>query len=155
MCRCPLAANISNLSRPRRIWTTPANCGPVMTLPDRKPYLSLACMPRDWLSWPHEQDADTHRQTETAHHTRPDQALRQTQLAYRDALNLASRYAFTQGKVSNAHTRQKAIYREVRARCGLPAQLTISAMRQVGATYKTLWTKVKQNAQHRAAGWTT
>jgi predicted transposase len=107
-------------------------------------------MPRDWLFWPHEQDADTHRQTETAHHTTPDQtrpdqttpdqaqALRQTQLAYRDALNLASRYAFTQGKVSNALTLQKAIYREVRARCGLPAQLTISAMRQVGATYKTL-----------------
>lgn len=73
-------------------------------------------------------------------HTTPDQAqaLRQTQLAYRDALNLASRYAFTQGKVSNALTLQKAIYREVRARCGLPAQLTISAMRQVGATYKTL-----------------
>jgi putative transposase len=35
--------------------------------------------------------------------TTPQQAqtLRQTQLAYRDALNAVSRYAFAQGKTSN------------------------------------------------------
>jgi putative transposase len=89
-------------------------------------------------------------------HTTPEQtqALRQTQLAYRDALNLASQYAFTHGKQSNARTLQQALYQEVRTQCGLPAQMTISVLRQVGATYKMLWTRVKQNAQHRAAGWT-
>jgi hypothetical protein len=36
-------------------------------------------------------------------HTTPDQfhALRQTQLAYREALNYVSRYAFAHGKMSN------------------------------------------------------
>jgi len=36
-------------------------------------------------------------------HTTPEQfrALRQTQLAYRDALNHVSRYAFEHGKTSN------------------------------------------------------
>jgi hypothetical protein len=36
-------------------------------------------------------------------HTTPEQfsALRQTQLAYRDALNYVSRYAFAHGKMSN------------------------------------------------------
>ena len=35
-----------------------------------------------------------------------------------------------------------------------PAQMACSVSRQVGATYKTLWSKVKQNAQARAAGLT-
>jgi IS605 OrfB family transposase len=39
----------------------------------------------------------------------------------------------------------------VRAKFGLPAQLACSAPRQVGATYKALWTKVKANAAARAA----
>ncbi len=56
------------------------------------------------------------------------QALRATQMAYRDALNAVSRYAFEHGKMSS------------------------NVPRQVGATYKTLWTKVKQNAAHRQAG---
>src|SRR6266478_5650712 len=61
-------------------------------------------------------------------HTTPQQfaQLRQTQLAYDD----------------------------VRARFHLPSQMACSVPRQVGATYKTLWTKVKQNAAHRKAGQT-
>ena len=43
---------------------------------------------------------------------------------------------------------------DIRARFGLPAQMACSAPRQVGATYKTLWTKVKANAAARAAGQT-
>jgi putative transposase len=87
-------------------------------------------------------------------HTTPDQfsALRQTQLAYRDALNFVSRYAFTHGKMSNTVGLQEGTYVDVRAKIGLPAQLACSAPRQVGATYKTLWTKVKANAAARAGG---
>jgi len=79
-------------------------------------------------------------------------ALRAMQLAYRDALNYVSRYAYEHGKKSNAVALQDGTYDEVRARFHLPAQMACSVPRQVGATYKTLWTKVKQNAAARKAG---
>ncbi|HUY76331.1 MAG TPA: transposase [Ktedonobacterales bacterium] len=87
-------------------------------------------------------------------HTTPDQfrALRQTQLAYRDALNFVSRYAFAHGKTSHQIGLQEATYTDIRSRFGLPAQMACNVPRQVGATYKTLWTKVKANATARAAG---
>ena len=85
--------------------------------------------------------------------TEPEQfeALRQTQLAYRDALNAASRYAFEQGKISKVTRLHKGMYAELRARYGLPSQLACSVERQVSATYKGLWTKLKKNAEHRRA----
>jgi len=88
--------------------------------------------------------------------TTPQQftALRATQLAYRDALNYVSRYAFEHGKMSNKVGLQDGTYAEIRARFGIPAQMACSIPRQVGATYKTLWTKVKQNAKARKAGLT-
>ncbi|HYU76071.1 MAG TPA: transposase [Ktedonobacteraceae bacterium] len=79
-------------------------------------------------------------------------ALRQTQLAYRDSLNYVSQYAYEQGKISNAVHLQDGTYDEIRARYHLPSQMACSVPRQVGATYKTLWTKVKQNAAMRKAG---
>jgi putative transposase len=82
------------------------------------------------------------------------QALRQTQLAYRDALNYVSRYAFEHGKMSNKVRLQDGTYREIRARYGIPAQMACSIPRHVGATYKGLWTKVRKNAEARAAGHT-
>src|SRR5437660_2707983 len=87
-------------------------------------------------------------------HTTPEQfqALRQTQLTYRDALNAVSRYAYEHGKMSNQQALQRAMYDEIRAVYHLPAQMACNVPRQVGATYKTLWTKVKQNAALRAAG---
>ena len=87
-------------------------------------------------------------------HTTPEQfqALRATQLAYRDALNYVSRYAFEHGKMSNRVALQDGTYDEVRARFHLPSQMACSVPRQVGATYKALWTKVKQNVAHRQAG---
>jgi IS605 OrfB family transposase len=90
-------------------------------------------------------------------HTTPDQfrALRQTQLAYRAALNYVSRYAFSHGKISNKVALQEGTYADIRTQFGLPAQMACSVPRQVGATYKTLWTKVKANAAARAAGYTT
>ena len=44
------------------------------------------------------------------------------------------------------------MYAELRARYRLPSQLACSVQRQVAATYKGLWTKVKKNAQARLAG---
>ena len=87
-------------------------------------------------------------------HTTPEQfqALRHVQLAYRDALNYVSRYAFEHGKMSNKVRLQEGTYAEIRARYQIPAQMACSIPRQVGATYKTLWTKAKQNAAHRKAG---
>jgi putative transposase len=82
------------------------------------------------------------------------QALRTTQLAYRDALNFVSRYSFEHGKMSNRVALQDGTYDEVRARFHLPSQMACSVPRQVGATYKALWTKVKQNALARKAGLT-
>ena len=74
------------------------------------------------------------------------QALRQTQLVCRDALNYVSRYAFENGKMSNKVWMQDGTYREIRARYGIPAQMACSIPRQVGATYKGLWTKAKKHA---------
>ena len=87
-------------------------------------------------------------------HTNPAQfqALRTTQLAYRDALNAVSRYSFAHGKKSNQQWLQQETYAEVRAIYHLPAQMACNVPRQVGATYKTLWTKVKQNNAARKAG---
>lgn len=79
------------------------------------------------------------------------QALRQTQLAYRDALNAVSEYAFEHGKTSSNVTLHKGMYTELRTRYHLPSQLACSVERQVAATYKGLWTKLKKNAEHRRA----
>jgi IS605 OrfB family transposase len=79
------------------------------------------------------------------------QSLRATQLKYRDALNYVSQYSFAQGKISNQRRLQEACYDEIRLQYGLPAQMACNVPRQVGATYKTLWTKVRQNnAAHKA-----
>src|SRR2546430_10438334 len=61
-------------------------------------------------------------------HTTPEQfqKLRQTQLAYRDALNFVSRYAFEHGKMSNKVRLQDGTYREIRLRYKIPAQLACS-----------------------------
>jgi len=77
------------------------------------------------------------------------EALHQTQLAYRDALNAVSRYAFSQGKTSNVTRLHKGMYSELRVQYHLPSQLACSVERQVSATYKGLWTKLKKNVEHR------
>src|SRR6266700_3638148 len=82
------------------------------------------------------------------------QALRQTQLAYRSALNSVSQYAFEHGKMSSGRALQRDCYDEIRLQYHLPAQMACNVPRQVGATYKGLWTKVKQNAVARKAGLT-
>src|SRR2546421_11906370 len=82
------------------------------------------------------------------------QALRQTQLAYRNGLNYVSQYSFEQGKMSSGRALQRDCYDEIRGKFGLPAQMACNVPRQVGATYKALWTKVEQNAAARKAGYT-
>ena len=79
------------------------------------------------------------------------QALRETQLAYRAALNAVSRYGFEQDKTSNVTRLHKGMYVELRTRYHLPSQLACSAERQVAATYKGLWTKLLKNRKHRRA----
>jgi hypothetical protein len=88
--------------------------------------------------------------------TTPEQcaALRQVQLAYRDALNQASQYAFAHGKTSKSQRLHQALYDEVRSTHGLPSQIACSVFRQVAATYKGLWTKWYKNVEARKAGWT-
>ncbi len=51
-------------------------------------------------------------------HTDPAQfaALRRTQLAYREALNVVSRHAFAHGKTSNQRLLQREMYAQIRAR---------------------------------------
>ena len=83
------------------------------------------------------------------------QALRTTQLAYRDALNYVSRHSFAHGKKSNQEWLQRETYTKVRVVYHLPAQMACNIPRQVGATYKALWTKVKQNNAARKAGLTS
>ncbi|HLG76142.1 MAG TPA: transposase [Ktedonobacteraceae bacterium] len=89
-------------------------------------------------------------------HPTPEQfaALRATQLAYRDSLNYVSHYAYEHGKMSNKVKLQEGTYDELRVRFHLPSQMACSVARQVGSTYKTLWTKFKQNADARKAGLT-
>ncbi|GHO55307.1 RNA-guided endonuclease InsQ/TnpB family protein [Ktedonobacter robiniae] len=79
------------------------------------------------------------------------QALRQAQLAYRDALNAVSCYAFEHGKTSSVKTLHRGMYADLRASYHLPSQLACRVVRQVAATYKGLWTKLKKNAEHRRA----
>src|SRR5215469_18637766 len=79
------------------------------------------------------------------------QALRATQLAYRDALNAVSSYAFAHGKTSSNVALHRGMYAELRAHYHLPSQLACSVERQVAATYKGLWTKLKKNTEHRRA----
>jgi IS605 OrfB family transposase len=88
--------------------------------------------------------------------TTPEQhhLLRQTQLAYRDALNYVSRYAFEHGKLSSDTRLQKETYYEIRAQFKLSSMMACNVPRQVAATYKGLWTKLKQNVAHRRAGHT-
>ncbi len=81
-------------------------------------------------------------------------ALRATSLAYRDALNTVSQYAFAHGKTSNQQALQRGCYEEIRRVHRLPAQMACNVPRQVGATYKALRARAHQNTVLRQAGLT-
>ena len=80
--------------------------------------------------------------------------LRQTQLAYRDALNFVKGDAFEHGKVSSAKRLHIGTYRDIRSLFNLPSQMACSVMRQVGTTYKGLWMKLSKNIEHSRSGYT-
>jgi IS605 OrfB family transposase len=80
--------------------------------------------------------------------------LRQTQLAFRDALNVVSRYAFENGKISSAQLLHEGTYRTIRSKFNLPSQMACSVMRQVSTSYKGLWMKLNKNIEHRRSGYT-
>ena len=75
-------------------------------------------------------------------------------LAYCDALNFASEEAFKLDKTSSAPKLHAVTYKPLREKFGLGAQLACTALRQVAASYKTQWTKLKQNISARAKGFT-
>lgn len=80
--------------------------------------------------------------------------LRRTQLAYRDSLNFASQWSFQNGKTSSQMDIHSSCYSLIREKFSLPAQMACSVSRTVGSTYKSLWTKLKQNLKSKKAGHT-
>ncbi len=78
--------------------------------------------------------------------------LRVTSLVYRDALNYTSAVAFDMGKTYNGTKIQKEVYYTLREQFKLPSQMACNVPRQVGATYKSLRTKLKQNEEAIKAG---
>src|SRR5260221_8889760 len=56
--------------------------------------------------------------------------------------------------MSNHERLQKGTYDDIRLLYKLPSQMACNVPRQVGATYKGLWTKLKKNLEHRKAGYT-
>lgn len=86
--------------------------------------------------------------------TNPEQKelLREVSLAYRDALNYTSQINFENGKFSNGTKIQKLVYRNLRTEFDLPSQMACNVPRQVGATYKGLLTKLKQNEEAIRSG---
>jgi hypothetical protein len=69
-------------------------------------------------------------------------------------LNFVSAYSFAHRKTNSVKRLQKATYADLRSQFGLPSQMACNVPRQVGATYKGLWTKVKKNAEARRLGYT-
>ncbi|AFZ33873.1 transposase, IS605 OrfB family [Stanieria cyanosphaera PCC 7437] len=82
-------------------------------------------------------------------HTNTEQTLllREVSLAYRDALNYTSQRNFENGKSANGTKIQKLVYLDLRSKFSLPSQMACNVPRQVGATYKGLLTKLKQNQE--------
>src|SRR5260370_17334325 len=56
--------------------------------------------------------------------------------------------------MANAEHLQEGTYDDIRLLYKLPSQMACNVPRQVGATYKSLWTKLKKNIEHRKAGYT-
>lgn len=88
--------------------------------------------------------------------TTPEQKdlLREVTLAYRDALNFTSQVSFENGFIANGTKLQKLVYQDIRSEYKLPSQMACNVPRQVGATYKGLLTKLKQNQQAIGKGFT-
>lgn len=88
--------------------------------------------------------------------TTPEQKelIKAVSLAYRDALNYTSQVSFDNGFIANGTKLQKLVYQDIRSLYNLPSQMACNVPRQVGATYKGLLTKLKQNKEAIHKGWT-
>lgn len=88
------------------------------------------------------------------HNAEQKAALDAVTLAFRDALNFASQEAFRLNKTSSTSKLHAVTYKPLREKFGLGAQLACTVERQVAASYKTQWTKWKQNVSVREKGFT-
>ena len=70
-----------------------------------------------------------------------------------NALNLVSAYAFAHGKTSDSKRLQHDTYADTR-QFGLPSQMACNVPRQVGATYKALWTRAQEECGSPPLGYT-
>jgi predicted transposase len=64
-------------------------------------------------------------------------AVRDTALAYRDALNYTAMVAFGDSSSSNGTKLQKLVYNHLRSEFKLGAQMACNVPRQVAATFKS------------------
>ncbi len=78
-------------------------------------------------------------------------ALDKVSLAFRNAMNFASRAAFEMDKTSSANKIHKAVYRDIREKYKLGSQMACSVSRYVGATYQAQWTKLKNHQKKQAS----
>jgi len=76
-------------------------------------------------------------------------ALDAVTLAFRDAQNVCSKWAFENEKTSSNKKIHDACYVTLREQHGLSSQLACSVERIVSATYRTLWTTTKNAAKRR------
>ena len=88
------------------------------------------------------------------HDKEQKQKLLDLATAYRDALNFASQRAFELGKTSTYRKLHDSVYRELREKFGIGAQMGCSCSQQVTASYKQLWTTMKKHAKNVKKGWT-
>ena len=79
-------------------------------------------------------------------HIHPDEAgvalLKELTIKYSCACNYVSEYVFDHGFILNFMELQKALYNDVRRKCGLKSQFTISSLKTVTARYKTIRTQL-------------
>jgi hypothetical protein len=89
--------------------------------------------------------------------TTPEQfvALRQTQLAYRDALNAVSHYAFEQGKTSNVTRLHKGMYAQFMLVSGMRNSGMINRRKRSIYSFpsQSRWLNQRQHTSRRSSVW--
>jgi putative transposase len=88
------------------------------------------------------------------HNTQQKQQLDKISLNYRDAINYVSTVAFNHNKLSNKIKIQELTYCHIRNNYSIGSQMACSIARDVGAKYKTQWTKLKQHQENVTKGYT-
>jgi IS605 OrfB family transposase len=89
-----------------------------------------------------------------SHNSIQKQQLDKISLNYRGAINYVSTVAFNHNKTSNKIKIQELTYCHIRNNYLIGSQMACSIARDVGAKYKTQWTKLKQHQENVAKGYT-